>query len=496
MLNITNKSKLSWQYPVITEKTFWQYPVITEKTFCLQNYKDENYLPFPWATVLDKYINLDLLYLELKSRLNQSEYYTCCQHIDFRKLIPLFNKIGIKTIYSPHKVKDEDYVDGIHIICCPHYAVNVEDDTRSLIDGKDLMLIPRKYKYSFMGAYQKHYITNIREKVFTLANTRDDIYIQNTGEWHFQSDVYSSSQNINGSLNENNDHKNKTLVFCQVMIQSRFSLCPVGSGPGTIRFWESLGYGSIPVLLADCYDLPEHKLWNDSIVIIKEDQFDKLDDILDNISIEKEEKMRKNCLDIYKYFKNKYKCVSPQLIKLQIYMPSCVRFFFQTLLQSTTNYLEFGGGGTTELASKYIKGKGHLITSIKSLPDKLSNIISDNLSIHYIDVESDDDFGNPSPKCPINKIIKYTSITDLVDINSIDTILVKGRFRVGCLLSIFDYIKNTAVILVDDYRDRNYYHILEKYYEIVNRIDKMVVLKKKNNVDVKREIKRYILDPR
>jgi len=485
MLDIINKMEL-----------FWQYPVITEKTFYLQNYKDENYLPFPWATVLDKYINLDSLYLKLKQNINHSEYYTCCQHIHFRKLIPLFNKLGVKTIYSPHKLKGEDYIDGIHIICCPHYAINVEDDTRSLIDGQDLMAIPRRYKYSFMGAYQKHYITDVREKIFKLVNTRDDIYIQNTGQWHFQSDVYNSSQNKSGTLNENSDHKNKTLLFCQIMLQSRFSLCPVGSGPGTIRFWESLGYGSIPVLLADCYDLPKHKLWNDSIVIIKENQLDKLDDILDNISIEKEEQMRKNCLDIYKYFKNKYRGVLPQLTKIKTYIPDCIQDFFVNILKSTTNYLEFGGGGTTELASKYIKGKGHLITSINYLPNKLSNIISDNLSIHYIDLESNDDFGNPSSKCPINKVIKYTSITDLVDINSIDTILVKGRFRVGCLLSMFNYIKDNTVILFDDYKNRKHYHILEEYYDIVQQIDIMVVFKKKIKVDPRKDIKRYILDPR
>ena len=33
---------------------FWQYPVITEKAFYEQNYKNKNYLGFPWATVLDR----------------------------------------------------------------------------------------------------------------------------------------------------------------------------------------------------------------------------------------------------------------------------------------------------------------------------------------------------------------------------------------------------------------------------------------------------------
>ena len=40
---------------------FWQYPVITEKTFYEQNKGDPNYFPFPWATVIDKRINLQKL---------------------------------------------------------------------------------------------------------------------------------------------------------------------------------------------------------------------------------------------------------------------------------------------------------------------------------------------------------------------------------------------------------------------------------------------------
>lgn len=493
---------------------FWQYPVITEKTFYLQNYEDKEYFCFPWATVLDKYVNLEELCSKLTSNLEKYDYYTCCQHIDFRKLIPLFNRLGIKTIYSPHKIKGEDSINGIQIICCPHYAINVEDSNRSIVEGIDLITVPRKYKYSFMGSYQKHYITNIRQKIYSLENTRDDIYIKDTGIWHFQSDVYSPTQNINGNLNESNDHKSKTSLFCKIMLQSRFSLCPVGSGPGTIRFWESLGYGSIPVLLADCYDLPEHKLWDHSIIIIKEDQFDKLNDILDGISVEDEEKMRKNCLQIYKYFKSNYKNSNPlhkikennfdceytfnnsKTIKLHMYMPMCVAKFFQHTLAYTTNYLEFGGGGTTIMASKYIKGKGHLITSNKSLHNKLTNNISTNFNLNYIDLESTDDFGYPSSKCSTDKITKYSDITNLVDLNSIDTILIKGRFRVSCALSIFNNIKESTVILFDDYTNRNYYNVVEKYYDIVNIVDRMVVLKKKMNIDSPAEISQYIFDPR
>ena len=41
---------------------FWQYPVITEKTFAIQNKGRPNFLGLPWATIIDKNINLQSVY--------------------------------------------------------------------------------------------------------------------------------------------------------------------------------------------------------------------------------------------------------------------------------------------------------------------------------------------------------------------------------------------------------------------------------------------------
>ena len=50
-------------------RLFWQYPVITEKIFYLQNDGNKEYLCFAWATILDKYVNLEILYSKLKCNL-------------------------------------------------------------------------------------------------------------------------------------------------------------------------------------------------------------------------------------------------------------------------------------------------------------------------------------------------------------------------------------------------------------------------------------------
>ena len=82
-------------------KLFWQYPVITEKTFYQQNKDNEKYIGFPWATIIDKRYNLNVVFNLMKSYIRPNvQYFTCCQHISFRNLIPLFKALGIHTVYS------------------------------------------------------------------------------------------------------------------------------------------------------------------------------------------------------------------------------------------------------------------------------------------------------------------------------------------------------------------------------------------------------------
>ena len=290
---------------------FWQYPVITEKEFYRQNRGDVNFLPFPWATVIDKNVNLNKLFELLKSITYRSnQYYTCCQHIRFRELEQLWHMLGIDTVYTPHKCLGEDKLGSINLVACPLYAVNLEDETRNQL-FKDVSFLKKKrtYFYSFLGGYQpSNYLTDIRLKIFDLNKKgRKDCVIKNTGDWHFNCDVYRGGQDINGKLNEDQSHKVKTKIYNTNLIESRYSLAPSGSGPNSIRFWEALGAGSIPVLLADTLELPKHKLWNKSIVRIKESQINNIDDILEAIGEDEETQRRENCLKLYRYFRNNYK---------------------------------------------------------------------------------------------------------------------------------------------------------------------------------------------
>jgi hypothetical protein len=292
-------------------KLFWQYPVITEKTFYEQNKMNEKYMGFPWATIIDKRYDLNVIFNLMKPYMRPNvQYYTCCQHISFRKLIPLFKAIGIHTVYTPHKILTEDKLSDIQLRPCPLYAVNIEDNTRNDVFSKcDPLNLNRNFLYSFQGAYHPSwYLTDIRKRIFEMKHP-DNCYVNHIGNWHFDNVVYNKLQNSEYTLNESDSDKERTIKYNKLLLDSRYSLCPSGSGPNSIRFWESLAVGSIPVLLADTLELPSHELWDDTIIRIPENKLEELPKILSTISEEKEQEMRKNCMKLYEYYKNNYRNV-------------------------------------------------------------------------------------------------------------------------------------------------------------------------------------------
>jgi mannosyltransferase OCH1-like enzyme len=279
---------------------FWQYPVITEQEFFNQNKNNSNYFGFPWATCIDKRIDLSAIYKLLLPYKEDKNYFTCCQHISFRKLIPLFKILNIKKVYTPHKIKNENQIHGVVLLPCPLYAVNIEDNNRNNeFRNVNYESLDRQYLFSFMGGVQSGYLTQIREDIFNLPKHETSIII-NTGDWHFNTTVYSRMQNVNRDLNIDKKHIDKTSRYNEILLNSKYSLCPSGSGPNSIRFWESLACGCIPVLLSDTLELPYNIDWENAIVIMKEKDIHNIHNVLSNIDSVKESEMRKNCLNIYK----------------------------------------------------------------------------------------------------------------------------------------------------------------------------------------------------
>ena len=288
---------------------FWQYPARSEEIFYIQNKGDYNYIGMPWATIHDKRVDLKQIYNELRPLLDVNKYYyTSCQHIAFNKFILLWKALRINKVYVSHKRKGINNINGIELIPMPLYAVNVEDENfNKEFKDIDKLIIERPYIYSFIGAYQQaDYMSDIRPKIFNMIHP-DNTIIRNTGVWHLDKLVFNNMQNKNGQLNTSEAHNIKTKYYNEVLIKSRYSLCPSGSGPNSIRFWESLAIGSIPILLSDTLELPKHELWKDAIIELEENKINDINKIIEEITNEREKIMRKNCIKIYEDLKNNFK---------------------------------------------------------------------------------------------------------------------------------------------------------------------------------------------
>jgi hypothetical protein len=96
--------------------------------------------------------------------------------------------------------------------------------------------------------------------------------VESRREWHFEQQVYR--EQVHGEPADAARHaelRTEADSFAATLQQSVFALCPSGSGPNSIRLWEALGYGAIPVILADTLALPgDPVLWRQATVQVPE----------------------------------------------------------------------------------------------------------------------------------------------------------------------------------------------------------------------------------
>ena len=275
----------------------WQKPAITEENvfrlFMKNKNLPNNYLAFPWANMIDGMHTKKFIYNKIKDfKITDLSCFTVVQHIHFRNYLELFSKIGITHIFSSHRRSgDEKLEQKYNIKIIPFSLFPVQSNKENIININD-----RKYLTSFIGQYdQKCYLTSIRQKIFDIFSNLKDNYVVRRKEWHYQGMVYRNEKETN-TTNEQE--------YKDILRESKFSLCPSGSGPNSIRIWESMSYGSIPVILADTLILPEIQDldWTDYFIIWKENDIDTLYDYLSNFPKEKLEEISNKNIQLYDKF--------------------------------------------------------------------------------------------------------------------------------------------------------------------------------------------------
>jgi hypothetical protein len=221
----------------------------------------------------------------------------------FRNLLPLFSKLNIKYIFTPHKLESDNKLEEqyqVKIIPISLYPIN------SNVSFKINNIHERKYLTSFIGAYDyKCYISTIRLQIFDIFLNYEDCYVYRTNKWHFNDVVYKNK--LVGEITSSEN-------YIQTLSESKFSLCPSGSGSNSIRLWESLSYGSIPVILSDGHVLPKLKNvnWEDFVIIWKESEIKDLYKYLKNFDKNKMLQMSNKGVEMFHEYFSKdtmHKCV-------------------------------------------------------------------------------------------------------------------------------------------------------------------------------------------
>lgn len=281
-----------WQVPAATEKAAFDSIIATHDPLFFK------YIGFPWATLIDglrgEATSVGPLLMALKeiTQLPMSgNRVTVAQHIHALQFFELFKAVGITDLFYSHATHKQYEIDGIRIHPFPLFPAQ----TPNLLPEENIDY-NRKYLANFIGAFNPSiYLSNVRELIFKDADKYDDLLIIKRDSWHFDRAVYD--EQIKGLkpdeqlLQVEAQHTNE---YLSAIKNSWFTLCPTGSGPNSIRIFESLCVGSIPIILTRDLRLPgPPDLWKKAAIIEKDSEEGYANSLIMARELEHEQKIEK-----------------------------------------------------------------------------------------------------------------------------------------------------------------------------------------------------------
>ena len=206
------------------------------------------FLKFPFADFINKHGTnyVQNLINEYCSKDTGSIFVFICQHIKVGEIN--FPKNSI--VFTPHATLQDNYISIPHASPFELFDLTPTDN--------------RSFDFCFVGAAYTH---PSRSFIFNQFSLNPRFNLVETGAWHFDKPEKEQKDNEN--------------LFIDSLLDSKVSLCPRGTGPSTIRIWDSFAIGSIPLIISDGLKMPmSDKIdWNKSCFFMKESDLTFLDKI-------------------------------------------------------------------------------------------------------------------------------------------------------------------------------------------------------------------------
>lgn len=181
-----------------------------------------------------------------------------CQHI----LVDQLQVDDNTVLASPHASFSND------VISIPHYPVNGIEHP-----------VERKELFGFVGSTSTHYTRKGIVKLFP-KNCKDSGV-------HWGLDL--------------NLPKDISASFSHELSKCHFGLCPRGTGISSVRLFEAMSIGTIPVIIADGYRPPLHSIidWKSISVSIPENKLKYIPSILSEFTSKDIKDMRTRMQKVY-----------------------------------------------------------------------------------------------------------------------------------------------------------------------------------------------------
>lgn len=192
--------------------------------------------------------------------------------------------------------------------------------------------------------------------------------------------------------------------------------------------------------------------------------------------------------------------LSPYPMLYSFVMSEEEKAIFDIKIRTSRNYLEFGLGGTTLRALKKSTAKVFVVESSSDWISKIRQYAlvryfeGKRLFITHVDIGPTIEWGFPESDHLQDRFPDYSSNIFLkIDGRMIDLALIDGRFRVACALKVVleCHLNNHIEILIHDFWNREHYHVLLEYLDVVARVDTLGVFSIKRDVDLKSALRDY-----
>lgn len=151
--------------------------------------------------------------------------------------------------------------------------------------------------------------------------------------------------------------------------------------------------------------------------------------------------------------------------------------------------LEFGTGGSSFLFSKMDKVVYSFDTDENYIRDLQNHdMMKSRLNIKHFffhcDVGKVAEWGIPLKPTEYNFFSSVGKHLFGIDLSQIDLFFIDGRYRVESALSVLVNSKDNSRFIIHDFSNREHYHELFNYFDIIESVDTLVVLKKKTEINL------------